>query len=106
MEGGAGELAAWLEADRDHLKTGGIRCTEGDYRCLALGHLARVAIFRLNSSWKQSASIESRIALARSALESLVAESHVDRIVAKVANRPSASPLPTSRELMQARIFD
>jgi adenine-specific DNA methylase len=56
------ELARIVEEDLDHLKTGNVKPTRGDIRCVTYGHLIRLAIWSLRLNWNKNKPTTSRIA--------------------------------------------
>ena len=48
--------------DLDKLREGGVNPTRGDCRCVAFGHLTRLAISSLQEGWERSATIDKRLA--------------------------------------------
>ena len=55
------ELADIVQADLFHLKTGNVKPTPGDIRCIIYGHLVRLAIWSLRIQWEKEKPVESRI---------------------------------------------
>jgi len=56
------EGVAWLvEEDLGKLKTAGVRPSDGDIRCVAYGHLIRLAVWSLRGDWQPYASVVERI---------------------------------------------
>lgn len=55
------ELAAVIQADLDLLGRGNVEATKGDIKCIATGHLIRLAIWNLRNQWEPSAPTDSRI---------------------------------------------
>ena len=55
------EVARIVEEDLSQLKTGNVKPTKGDMRCIAYGHLIRLAIWALRTEWNRKAPVESRI---------------------------------------------
>ncbi|NIV35500.1 MAG: hypothetical protein GWN58_40430 [Anaerolineae bacterium] len=47
----------------------GLTPTAGDARCLLFGHLVRLAVWQLRSTWRDSAPVEDRLAQVRTALQ-------------------------------------
>jgi adenine-specific DNA methylase len=52
----AESIARLVAGDLDSLREGGVAPTHGDARCIAYGHLARLAVWHLRSSWDRGAS--------------------------------------------------
>ncbi len=62
-------LERMLRADLDSLQVAGLTPTAGDARCLLFGHLVRLAVWQLRSTWRDSAPVEDRLAQVRTALQ-------------------------------------
>jgi len=62
-------LAGLVRRDLNQLEEGGIKPTKGDERCIAFGHLARLAIWRLRETWKRDRAIKDRFVEVSGALE-------------------------------------
>jgi hypothetical protein len=63
-----------LRRDIQMMREAGVRVSQGDVRCLAAGHVARLAINRLQPLWNLGDPLADRIALAGNTLTSLAAE--------------------------------
>jgi len=94
----AEELRALLVNDCREMQAGGVRVSLGDVRCLANGHLTRMAINILRSDWSADRDTEARLAQASDALGSLsgglrevVAAEAI--LAALVAEAPPEKPL-------------
>jgi hypothetical protein len=70
-----------LVSDATKMREADVLLTEGDIRCLAAGHIARIAINRLRSSWDAAATPSQRMETARATLRSVRDASNVDRLV-------------------------
>ncbi len=55
------EVAAIVQRDIELLAVAGLKATQGDIRCLACGHLARLAVWNLRSIWDQRATVPTRM---------------------------------------------
>jgi putative DNA methylase len=55
------ELARIVEQDLSYLRSGNVKPTRGDIRCVTYGHLIRLAIWSLRLSWNKYKSTTSRI---------------------------------------------
>lgn len=56
------ELARIVDQDLIYLRSGNVKPTRGDIRCVTYGHLIRLAIWSLRSSWNKNKPTTSRIA--------------------------------------------
>jgi putative DNA methylase len=100
---GRATLYRWLAEDRARLAQGGITTTRGDLYCLALGHLARVAVSALRAEWDRTRPVAAKMDAARTALSGLVERCKMNSVVADL----SAAPAPIvnrSRSGKQAQV--
>ncbi len=58
-------VARLILQNMDDLESGGVRVTEGDARCLALGHLIRLAIWAHRDGWDRSESVQRKLLILR-----------------------------------------
>lgn len=76
-------LSRIVRDDLDQLRLGGVKPTRGDTRCIAFGHLARLAIWNLKHDWSASAAVADRIGKVRGwmsafgGLEQVIAQSEI-----------------------------
>ncbi len=61
----AEQLAALVSADINQLRNASLEPTRGDIRCLLMGHLVRLAVWRLRASWDPSAPIPAKLEVLR-----------------------------------------
>jgi adenine-specific DNA methylase len=73
-----------LADDADRMRAAGLRITRGDLRCLAAGHVARLAANQLVRSWDRSRSLEKRMALAKDALEAISTQVELDSLIERL----------------------
>jgi adenine-specific DNA methylase len=97
-------LQDWLSNDRRMLQRGGVKCTQGDLLCLAMGHLARCAVNQLRKGWRAASSVQTKLEKVTSRLKDLVESCGVESVVFSVLE----SDLPALRgnELLQPTLFD
>jgi hypothetical protein len=62
------QLAALILDDLNNLKIGGLEPTRGDIRCIVYGHLARLAIWRLRTTWNKTLSVPEKLAVVAAEL--------------------------------------
>ena len=55
------EIARLVLDDIQNLRAGKVMPTRGDIRCIALGHLMRLAIWRLKHSWDREKPVEEKL---------------------------------------------
>lgn len=51
LAGDAKKVASLVIEDLEKLRSGGVRLTKGDVRCITFGHLIRLAVWKLRSEW-------------------------------------------------------
>lgn len=62
-------VAELVRKDIEALKMGGVKATEGDARCLAFGHLIRLAIWEHRRHWSESESVQRKLYVLRDWLQ-------------------------------------
>jgi len=55
-------LSELVGRDLEQLRAGGVKITRGDCRCIAAGHLSRLAIWHLRNTWQREIPVLSRLA--------------------------------------------
>ncbi|MCC7416584.1 MAG: DNA methylase [Acidobacteria bacterium] len=88
------DVAAWLAADAEAMRKAGVRVMAGDVRCLAAGHIARLAINRLRPEWDAGMELSARLARARGCLERLSRELRVQDLISRVWAAAAQGPHP------------
>jgi adenine-specific DNA methylase len=68
----ASELALLMDGELDQLRSAGMKPTQGDIRCIAYGHITRMAVSKLHGSWSKLAATSEKLAAIRAAMDSLV----------------------------------
>jgi adenine-specific DNA methylase len=81
QEHSAESIEATLSRDLTYMRAAGLRDAEGDLRCLAAGHIARLAINRLHQSWDVSAPLPERMVRATICLTEFTAQVMVERLI-------------------------
>ncbi len=71
LAGTAPEVAALVAADLDLLHAAGVPVTRGDARCVAYGHLIRLAVWGLRGRWDREASWAQKLARVRESVSLL-----------------------------------
>ncbi len=84
-------LSELVNRDLEQLQAGGVTSTRGDCRCIAAGHLARLAVWHLRHAWQHELPVLSRLALVSDWMKSFGGIEHVLREFDK-----AAKPIPTS----------
>ena len=72
-------LADLVLRDVELLRQGGVRVTRGDARCVAYGHLIRVAVWRLRDDWDRHAETEKKLALVDSGIKALAGWEEIEQ---------------------------
>jgi adenine-specific DNA methylase len=67
----AADLIDLIGEEIIELRSAGVRVTVGDIRCIAFGHLARLAVWHLRKSWSQRASVPERLKSIAQAISAL-----------------------------------
>jgi putative DNA methylase len=60
-----------VRADLKQLHGANVKPTHGDIRCIAYGHLVRLAMWKLRNEWNRDLSTVPKLALMRRALDEL-----------------------------------
>ena len=71
LAGTPAEIAALVGRDIEALKEGGVKPTRGDVRCLAHGHLVRLAIWNLRKGWDSNQPTQEKLRRVADQVESL-----------------------------------
>lgn len=91
------DVAALIESDLDQLKRGNVKPSQGDIRCIAYGHLIRLAVWSLRKSWNKDRKIEVRIASVERWIQQFGGWLEVSK------NLSGARPAAKKRELLMVR---
>jgi adenine-specific DNA methylase len=86
----AGEFAQLVADDLDKLRLGGLKPTLGDTRCIIFGHLVRVTVWKLRTTWKQALSAQKKLVAVTRYLVSLPRTEEIESAL-------SAEELPVLR---------
>lgn len=74
-------VAALVRADLEALRRGAVSPTPGDIRCIAYGHLVRLAVWDLRQGWDREAGVAERLRVVRQWLDDfggwLAVEAHL-----------------------------
>jgi adenine-specific DNA methylase len=97
-------LRRWLENDRKALAAGGVKTTQGDLYCLALGHLARVAVSSLQQEWDATKPVSVKMEAVKATLEKLVKTAELETLIGGVLSL--TIPLDESDKVAQPSLFD
>lgn len=67
----AAELATIMASELEELRLAGMKPSIGDIRCIAFGHITRMAICRLHKNWKSSLSTARKLILIRDEMDAI-----------------------------------
>jgi len=67
----AAQLAALMTKELAELTAAGMKPTAGDIRCIAFGHITRMAIWKLRPSWKTSKPTAEKLEVIRLTMDSI-----------------------------------
>lgn len=82
-------LAAIMATELADLRAAGMRPTTGDIRCVALGHITRMAIWRLRPSWDARLPTAKKLAVFRAAMDALATVEKVSQELEALKSPPS-----------------
>lgn len=85
----AGQLAAILTSELSDLRAAGMKPTAGDVRCIAYGHITRMAVWNLRPLWDASHPTEKKLAIIRAAMDAVAT---VDDVKACLEGAPAPQP--------------
>jgi putative DNA methylase len=91
-------VAELVKEDLDRLRAGHVRPTSGDTRCIAYGHLIRLAIWDLRKTWNRNADINERLSAVASWIQAFGGWSQIERALGEAAEAPYDGPLFAMRE--------
>ena len=86
----AAELAQIIACELDELRGAGMKPTAGDVRCIAFGHITRMAIWSLRRKWDVTRTTATKLAAIRAAMDALAIVDEV-RVALDCAKTRSAS---------------
>ncbi|ARU21634.1 gene ii and x protein [Ralstonia solanacearum] len=91
----ATQLAVLMSKELAELVAAGMKPTPGDIRCIAFGHIARMAIWRLRSDWDASRPTAEKLEAIRKSMDSIAT---VDELRAALGGAQSVSSTGTHRK--------
>jgi adenine-specific DNA methylase len=80
-------LAGILAKDLAELRSAGMKPTAGDIRCIAFGHITRMAVWKLRPSWDATLPAGRKLAIVRGTMDSLATMEQVCRRLERVKLR-------------------
>lgn len=84
------ELAEIMTRELSDLRAAGMKPTAGDVRCIAYGHITRMAIWNLRPLWSTSQPTKRKLAIIRAAMDSIAT---VDDVKAHLERVPVPQPV-------------
>lgn len=75
----AAELAAIMSAELEDLRAAGMNPTTGDIRCMALGHITRMTIWRVKPTWNPRLATPEKFAILRKAMNGIATAGDVQK---------------------------
>lgn len=91
-------VASLVRDDLTGLRKGSVNPSIGDVRCIAYGHLVRLAIWNIRSGWDKAADISKKISIVAEWLRNFGGWSGVERCLVSPVPSRSAEPLSEVRE--------
>ena len=73
-----------LRADLENLQMAGLTSTVGDIRCLSFGHIIRLAVWQLRSTWRDDMPVMDKLAQVRTALQQIYPLDLLDQLAARM----------------------
>ncbi len=87
----AAGLAAIMSEELADLREARMKPTAGDIRCMALGHITRMAVWRLKSGWNPTLATQEKFTVLRNAMNSIATVDDVQKRL-DVAGIPAPAP--------------
>jgi adenine-specific DNA methylase len=77
-------LADILARELAELRAAGMKPTAGDIRCTALGHITRMAIWKLRPSWDSTLQAEKKLEIFRHAMDAIATVAGVTKLLERI----------------------
>ncbi len=81
------DVETTLQRDAQAMLAAGVKLTSGDVRCLAAGHVARLAINHLRPDWDAKAPLGERMARAEDCVSAVAEEIEIGSVMSRVLER-------------------
>jgi 16S rRNA G966 N2-methylase RsmD len=103
-------LARIMGKELADLRAAGMKPTAGDIRCMALGHITRMAIWQVRPSWDATLPVEKKLAIFRGAMDAIATVENVAKrlggmTVSQFAMNAGLFDEPEERDLVDAIAF-
>jgi hypothetical protein len=79
-----------MSDDLESLRAAGMKPTTGDIRCVALGHITRMAAWRLKATWNSTRTTAEKFAAIRQAMNGIAT---VDEVQKRLEGAEAPLPL-------------
>jgi len=90
-------------AELDELRAGGMKPTAGDIRCIAFGHITRMAIWNLRADWDAAQPTGVKLETIRQAMDAITTADEVRATLEGVTSATMArTPTKTKEKREQA----
>jgi hypothetical protein len=86
-------LERMLRRDLEDLEKAGHTPTSGDARCILLGHLVRLAVWQLRSTWETSNKVGEKLKRVRYTLNQIYPLDLISKLVSRVIAASEETPL-------------
>ena len=94
----AGQLARLLRRELAELSTAGMKPTAGDIRCIAFGHITRMAIWSLRPEWEATRPTAAKLESIRIAMDALATVDEVRAALEETTPVTAASVRTQNKE--------
>lgn len=91
-------VAELVNDDLDKLRSGNVKLTTGDMRCIAYGHLIRLAIWNLRKTWEKDTDIKKRLSTVSSWILEFGGWAEIEKRLLEPGDSFCDSPLFAVRE--------
>ena len=92
-----------LRADMENLQMAGLTPTVGDARCLLLGHLIRLVVWQLRSTWHSDVPVGDKLERVRTALQRIYSLDLLHQLAARTLSSLSDLDLLASTRVEEVQ---
>lgn len=96
-------LKRLIKADLEDLQEAGHDPTQGDARCLILGHMVRLVVWQLRSSWRDDIPFSDKLSRVEAGLQQVHPLDFLDRLAAEVVSSISEVDLLAAMRVEEKR---
>jgi adenine-specific DNA methylase len=97
-------LERMLRADLENLQMAGLTPTAGDAHCLLFGHLIRLAVWQLRSTWRNDVPVKDKLEQVRTTLQRIYSLDLLHRFATQTLSSLSDVDLLTSMRVEEVQI--